>query len=150
MVGDGKCRWPLRRGWSTLELLLQRGKVDLGRALGDLAVADAPEGHAAEFEAPAGRLNCRAIGPCAATPDHTRCNGVASSDDVSGTAFSSPKVACTALHSNSDGSPGQQESGAERDQCKTGPVRFDSKARSRPFGFQSIARLSGAKSPSAT
>jgi hypothetical protein len=84
MVGDGKCRWPLRRGWSTLELLLQRGKVDLGRALGDLAVADAPEGHAAEFEAPAGRLNCRAIGPCAATPDHTRCNGVASSDDVFG------------------------------------------------------------------
>jgi len=54
------------------------------------------------------------------------------------------------LLSNSEGSPGQQASSAERDQYKTGPIRFDSKPRSRCCGLQSIARLSGAKSPPTT
>ncbi|MGQ0681642.1 hypothetical protein [Bradyrhizobium sp.] len=64
-------------------LLLQRTKINLGPALGDLV---------------AGLRN--AEGPDGAT-------------------------------SNSDGSRRQQESGAERDHCKAGPVRFDSEARGR-------------------
>jgi hypothetical protein len=49
----------------------------------------------------------------------------------------------------SDGSPGQQQSGAKRDQRKTKPIRFDVKAAARSFRFQGVAGLPGAKSPSA-
>jgi hypothetical protein len=49
----------------------------------------------------------------------------------------------------SDGSPGQQQSGAKRDQRKTKPIRFYVKAAARSFRFQGVAGLPGAKSPSA-
>src|ERR1700730_6683689 len=42
------------------------------------------------------------------------------------------------LVSNSDGSPGQQERGAKRDQQKSRPIRFDPKAASRSFRFQRV------------
>jgi hypothetical protein len=51
------------------------------------------------------------------------------------------------LVSNSGHCPDQQEGGAERDQRKAGPIRFEAKAAGRSFWFQGVARLPGAKSP---
>src|SRR4029079_12110141 len=67
---------------STPELLLQRSKIDLRPALGDLAVADAPEGHAAKFEALAGGRNAAPGSLVHAAPDHAGSDGVALGDDA--------------------------------------------------------------------
>jgi hypothetical protein len=40
--------------------------------------------------------------------------------------------------SDSDGSPGRQDSGARRDHRNSGPIRFDPKATRRPFRFQGV------------
>jgi hypothetical protein len=39
---------------------------------------------------------------------------------------------------SSDGSPGQQESAAKRDQHKSRPIRFDAEAATRSFRFQRV------------
>src|SRR5947207_11875464 len=56
----------------------------------------------------------------------------------------------TKLVSNSNGSRGQQECGAKRNQHKSRPIRFDPKAASRSFRFQCVTGSPGAKPPSTT
>ena len=58
--------------------------------------------------------------------------------------------ALTKSFSNSDGSPGQQDSGAEREHHKSRPIRFDPKAASGSFRFQGVTGWSGAEPTSTT
>jgi hypothetical protein len=46
--------------------------------------------------------------------------------------------ACYCPFLNSDGSPGQQHSGAKRDQRKSRTIRFAPKAAGRSFRFQGV------------